>query len=171
MVAPRLKTHDSFDLYDQDFYTWTQDQADRLRTLAPQPGLDLERLAEEVAELGRSELGKTYNHLVHTCAHLLEAPSATSDEPQRHWRGEVVNQQRQARTAFTPGMRQKIDVAALWADAIRLANATLRDHGDAEIAQPPACAFTLEDLLAPDFDPDAALIRVKGTRADARDGG
>ena len=61
------------DLYDRDFYSWTQDQAARLRALAPHSGLDLENLADEVADLGRSERNKTFHHLVQACTHLLEA--------------------------------------------------------------------------------------------------
>jgi hypothetical protein len=44
-------------LYDEDFYAWTQQQAALLRRLPP-PGneLDLEHIAEEIEDLGRSDL-------------------------------------------------------------------------------------------------------------------
>ncbi len=44
-------------LDDEDFYAWTQDQAEALRALARQRWngpLDLEHLSEEVEELGRA---------------------------------------------------------------------------------------------------------------------
>jgi hypothetical protein len=157
-------------LYDLDFYSWTQDQAARLRALTPQSGLDLENLADEVADLGRSERNKTFHHLLQACTQLLKAAQSTAEEPQRHWRAETVSQQQQARTAFTPGMRQHLDIYDVWSDALKLANAGLRDFGEPNIYPAPACSFQLDDLLEETFDPEAALIRVKGALADARNG-
>ena len=168
-TAPNRVQSDS-DLYDLDFYAWTQDQAERLRALPPHAGLDIEILAEEVADLGRSELNKTVHHLVWICVHLVKAAQPSAQEPQRHWRGETVNHQQQARKAFTPGMRQHIDIADVWADALQIANAGLRDFGEPQIDPAPACPFQLDDLLDRAFDADAALVRVKGALADARDG-
>ncbi len=170
MPAPKLKTRDGSDLYDRDFYTWTQDQAERLRALAGQDQIDIAHLAEEVADLGRSELNKTFHHLVQVCAHLLKAAHSTVQAPQRHWRGETVNHQRQALRTFTPGMRQHLALSDVWADALQLANAGLRDFGEPAIDPSPACPFQLDDLLDRDFDSEAALIRVKGALADAYDG-
>ena len=45
------------DLYDEDFYAWTQQQAEVLRThFQGDNRLDVEHLAEEVEDLGKSEL-------------------------------------------------------------------------------------------------------------------
>ena len=55
-------------------------------------------------------------------------------------------------------------------DALKLTKAGLRDFGEPEIDPAPACTFQLDDLLEADFDPEAALIRVKGALADAREG-
>lgn len=46
------------ELYDQDFYVWTQRQAEALRRLAetrPNVGLDFPHLIEEVEDLGTSQ--------------------------------------------------------------------------------------------------------------------
>jgi len=44
-------------LYDEDFYAWTQHQAALLRRLSPAGNeLDLEHIAEEIEDLGRSDL-------------------------------------------------------------------------------------------------------------------
>ena len=44
-------------LYEEDFYAWTQQQADLLRRLPPLGNeLDLEHIAEEIEDLGRSDL-------------------------------------------------------------------------------------------------------------------
>ena len=97
-------------LYDQDFYLWSQDQAQRLRALEGDNRLDTGNLAEEVADLGRSELNKVASHLYQACAHLLVAAWSPSDAPQGHWRVEIRNHLREARRTFTPGMRQQLDL-------------------------------------------------------------
>jgi hypothetical protein len=46
------------DLYEHDFYAWTQLQAKELRRFArsrPNLPLDLPHIAEEIADLGRSQ--------------------------------------------------------------------------------------------------------------------
>ena len=49
-------------LYDEDFYAWTQEQAELLRRGgAGANGLDIELIAEEIEDLGKSEL-----HACHT---------------------------------------------------------------------------------------------------------
>ena len=48
-------------LYDTDFYAWTQDQARKLREVRDNR-LDAEHLAEEVADLGKSELRAVKAH-------------------------------------------------------------------------------------------------------------
>ena len=44
-------------LYEEDFYAWTQQQAELLRRLPPVGNeLDIENIAEEIEDLGRSDL-------------------------------------------------------------------------------------------------------------------
>jgi len=143
-------------LYERDFYLWTQDQAKRLRALRGDNRLDVAHLAEEVEDLGRSELNKVFHHLVQLVAHLLEYTHVGRADPHRHWRSEIRNHQRQARKAFTPGMRQHLDADEIWAEAVRLANDKLLDFGDPTLPPSIPRAFDLTDLLAEAFDIDAA---------------
>jgi len=161
-------------LYERDFYLWTQDQASRLRALADDrrikaTDLDLDHLAEEVADLGRSELNKVAMHLVQMLAHLLKHAWADHAEAHDHWRSEIRTHQIQARRTFTPGMRQNLRLDALWRDALRLAEAKLADHDDPPLPGGVACPFTLDDLLAEDFD--IAAAREACARALAATGG
>ena len=58
-------------LYDQDFYAWTQRQADLLRSNRLGE-LDIENLIEEIASLGRQERQELRNRLGVLLGHLLK---------------------------------------------------------------------------------------------------
>ena len=58
-------------LYDQDFYAWSNQQAALLR--AGQSGLaDLERIAEEIESMGKTELRELTSRLKILILHLLK---------------------------------------------------------------------------------------------------
>jgi len=60
-------------LYDADFYAWTQEQAELLRRLpAVSNRLDVELIAEEIEDLGRSELHAVQSLCEHIIEHLLK---------------------------------------------------------------------------------------------------
>jgi hypothetical protein len=69
---------------------------------------------------------------------------AAGDAPS--WRADAIDFRRQARDAFTPSMRQKIDVAALYADALAALPETI--IGQAPLSVPDVCPRTLEELLS-----------------------
>ena len=155
-------------LYDTDFYAWTQRQAELLQESGDNR-LDRDHLAEEVADLGRSELRACESHLLQALIHLVKLAGSTGDQPQGHWEGEVGLQLIQARKAFSPGMRQHMGPASLWQSAVRIANRQLSDYSETRIPADFPCPFTLDDLLAPDFEPADARARIE--RALAAHGG
>ena len=148
-------------LYERDFYTWTQEQAARLRELRGHNRLDVEHLSDEVADLGRSELNKTEEHLLQTLAHLIKAAARPDSEPAGHWRKEAFTHQRQARRAFSPGMRQHLDIDAIWRDALADANDSFAANEEEQVTAPARCPLTLDQLVAERFDRDAALDAVR----------
>ena len=61
-------------LHDEDFYAWTQAQAEELRRLAasrPNLPLDLELIAEEIQDLGKSERDAVLSLTQRIIEHLL----------------------------------------------------------------------------------------------------
>jgi Domain of unknown function DUF29 len=68
-------------LYDEDFYAWTQQQAGLLRRM-PRVGteLDLDNIAEEIEDLGRSDLRTAQSLVEHIIEHLLKLEFAGLDE-------------------------------------------------------------------------------------------
>ena len=151
------------DLYERDFYSWTQDQAARLRGLAGRNDLDVAHLADEVADLGKSELNKVRQHLLQAFVHLIKLAVSPDDQPRGHWSAEVRNQLRQARDAYSPGMRQQIDLDRLWQAALADARDQLADYGEAGPFPGETCPFPLAELVEGDLSVDDALNRLRQT--------
>ena len=147
-------------LYDTDFYAWTQDQARKLREVRDDR-LDAEHLAEEVADLGKSELRAVKAHLLQLFVHLLKAAFSPADRPRAGWRGEARQHRLLMCDAFTPSMRDKIGLNELWAAAVATANDQLAEWGEPTLPPDLACPLDLDDLTAADFDVDAAVDRLK----------
>jgi hypothetical protein len=59
------------ELYDQDFYAWTQEQAALLREGAVHD-LDVINLAEELSDLGSNLIHAVHSHLYQLLRHLLK---------------------------------------------------------------------------------------------------
>jgi hypothetical protein len=70
-MAEALHTGDDLSLYDRDFYTWTQDQAAALRR-GRFKGLDLEHLAEEIEDWGKSERSAIESYAARILEHALK---------------------------------------------------------------------------------------------------
>src|SRR3954447_24002879 len=81
------------DLYEQDFYAWTQAQARELRRFAatrPNLPLDLPHLAEEIADLGKGQRDGLRSWTARIIEHLLLLEHSRSPEPRRGWIREIV---------------------------------------------------------------------------------
>ena len=144
-------------LYERDILGWAEQQAVLLRRLANgervNAAIDWPHVIEEVQDVGLSELRACESLLRQAMVHLHKPGAAPDDPAAAHWRGETAAFLADAAARFTPSMRQRIDLDALWRRALRQIAA---ERGSA----PPsaACPFTLEELLAEDSD-IAALAR------------
>jgi hypothetical protein len=58
-------------------------------------------------------------------------------------------------------MRKDIDLADIWQRSLVQANDDLRDHGEPTVPGDLSCPVTLDDLLAPDFEPADARARIE----------
>jgi hypothetical protein len=138
------------DLYDRDILYWAESQADLLRRLGRGEavnGVDWEHVVEEIEDVGRSELHSVQSQLNLMLLHLLKIWLLPDNEAVGHWRAEVVAFQKNAARRFTPSMRQRIDVAKLYDDAIE----QLEAGGQRPV--PPrrwqaTCPLTLDQLLS-----------------------
>jgi hypothetical protein len=97
------------ELYDEDFYAWTQQQAQALRThFRGDNRLDVEHLAEEVEDLGRSELHAIESYVENIMAHLLKLDFSSLEWPRSHWRKEIFAFRRSLRRRMTPSLRRAV---------------------------------------------------------------
>jgi hypothetical protein len=96
------------DLYEQDFYACNQQQAEALRTQFNGDNRLDEHLAQEVADLGKSELHAVESFIEHIIAHLLKLDDSGQAAPRAHWRAEIVNFRQNIDRKISPSVRRKI---------------------------------------------------------------
>jgi hypothetical protein len=143
--------------HDSDFYGWTQEQAGILReTPAEDTRLDIANLAEEIEDMGRAEIPAISSLLRQTVIHLLKLAIEPDSPSVDHWFDETVTFQGDAVLAFSPGLKQRLDLEKIWRVACNGATRSLERHGVVVPQLPAACPFSLDDLLDPDFDPETA---------------
>ena len=154
-MATRVKQ-----LYDEDFYAWTRDQAAALRRLADERWngpLDLLHLAEEVEDLGSEQQWAVESQLERIIEHLLKLEFSPSRHPRRQWMISINSARGEIERRLTPSVRREVEpgLATLYRRARRNANLALLDHGETEAARalPDACPYAFDDLLAEEWWP------------------
>jgi hypothetical protein len=98
-------------LYEQDFYAWTQQQVELLRSGHLQ-ALDIENLIEEIESLGKQQRQELRNRLGILLGHLLKwhfQPAARS----RSWWGTIREQRREIQELLedNPSLKPYLDEA------------------------------------------------------------
>jgi Domain of unknown function DUF29 len=143
--------------HDTDFYGWTQEQAGILRATSPaDTRLDIDNLAEEIEGMGRAEVLAISSLLRQTLIHLLKSALEPESQTLSRWFEEIVTFQGDAVLAFSPGLKQRLDLEKIWRVACNGATRTLENRGVVVPQLPSTCPLSLDDLLDPEFDPGAA---------------
>jgi hypothetical protein len=145
--------------YDEDFYAWTQYQAEVLRSLRTDDNrFDREHLAEEIEDLGKSERDTVESQIVKILEHLLKLAYSPADRPRYGWMGSIADARRILRKRLTPTLRRYVedDLAELYRDGREAAELSLRDHGehDAAVILPASCPFSLDRILDREWYPE-----------------
>jgi uncharacterized protein DUF29 len=141
--------------YDTDFFTWTQQQAAALRA-KDVAALDLEHLAEEIADLGQSIEHAIESHLERLLVHLLKLRHDPATRPRRGWRVTVAHARHEIakHVRRNPGLQHY--PAQVLVEAYRYARrqaALAMDRPPATV--PEACPWPVEQVLDEDFWPEA----------------
>lgn len=140
-------------LYEQDYYAWIEKQAVLLRT-GQTADLDLDYLAEEIEDMGRSQRRAVTSALVIVLAHLLKY--RFQPEHRSHsWRATLREHRRRLRDEFvdSPSLRPYAEriLAECYQDACEDA---ADETGLPLQAFPSVCPFALEQVLDRNFLPD-----------------
>jgi len=143
------------DLYDTDFYAWTQTQAAALA--AGHLGeLDLKNLAEEIESLGKNDWRELEDRLEVLLMHLLKWRYQPEMRQTGHsWSSTIFTQRHRIarRLRQSPSLRPQ--VAGMIEEVYPVARYVARDETRMRLdAFPEACPWTPEQVLDPEFWPE-----------------
>ena len=137
--------------YDTDILTWSEHQAELLRRHAAgeranDGAIDWPNIIEEIESVGRSELHAVESLLGQALRHMLKAEAWPLARDAPSWRADAIDFRQQAQRRFVESMRQRIDVARLYRQALRAIPETMDDQ--APLPLPQDCPVTLDELLS-----------------------
>jgi Domain of unknown function DUF29 len=145
-------------LYDDDILLWSEQQAAAIRRLGRNAReipneLDIENVAEEIEGVGRSELAAVESYLELIFVHLIRLLVEPDSTTVRHWRSEIAAFHANAQRRYSPSMRQRIDVNALWRSAREQSLLAYEGAQHERVAGLSTDApFALDELLAERID-------------------
>jgi hypothetical protein len=149
------------DLYDEDFYAWTQQQAKALRShFKGDNRIDALHLAEEVEDLGKSELHAVESYIENVIEHLLKLDYSGSIEARDHWRAEVDAFRASIERKITPKIRQQVEteLEALYDRARRgVARSSHRHEPDLVRRLPKHCPYDWNAIWLRDVFAEAGI--------------
>src|SRR5918994_6690943 len=124
-------------LYEEDFYAWTRDQAQALRRLAatrPNLALDFPHLIEEVADLGISQRDAVRSQLRRIIEHCLKLEYSPAREPRAGWHETIIDARILLEDKLTRTLRRGLQrrLPVLYHQARRVVEGSLRLYGEAE---------------------------------------
>jgi hypothetical protein len=148
MMATRIKPAPT-ELYKEDFYVWTQRQAELLRARRFED-LDLEHLIEEVEELGDTKLSAVLHNARVVMEHLLKLQHSPATDPRNGWRATVLEHRSRLEVELTPRLAQIMaaELPRMYRLARRSASVSMRDQDEhaAVGALPETCPYTPDEI-------------------------
>ena len=142
------------ELYDRDFFEWTQVNADLLSRGCFETA-DVEHIAEELADLGKSDKREVKSFLRRLIMHLLKwhmQPGQRSSS----WRASIGDSRVQLTDIFeqSPSLRRfaSESMEAVYPDAREMA---AEETGLRETAFPAECPYSFDHLMDRRFFPDS----------------
>jgi hypothetical protein len=94
-------------LYEDDFYAWTRQQAEIIRRLPVMDNrFDRDRVAEEIADLGKSERRTVHSQIRRIIEHFLKLQYSPAEAPRRDWQATIVDARAELSEALTSTLRR-----------------------------------------------------------------
>jgi len=145
------------ELYDQDFYAWTQEQAALLREGAWHE-LDREHLVEEIESLGRSERKELRSYLEGLVLHLLKW-RYQPDYRSRSWRDSIEENRACIPECLQENPSLRPQLPTLLVECYPRARRKAARQTRLPLATfPETCPWTVEPLLDNAFWPEQELL-------------
>jgi hypothetical protein len=135
------------DLYETDFVSWAEQQADALHRRAANE-IDWENVAEEIGILARSDRRDIHNRLAVICVHLLKWTYQRGLRS-RSWRRSIIEARDQIANLVEESPSLVSRLAKAYADGHRIAEL---ETGLADL--PKTCPWTIDQVLSHNFMPD-----------------
>jgi Domain of unknown function DUF29 len=149
-----MTTRPAEELYEHDFFAWTQLQARELRRFArtrPNLPLDLIHLAEEVADLGKEQRNALRSWTVRIIEHLLLLEHSPAEAPPRGWIDEIIGFRDEIEARLTPTLRRDLarQLPGLYERARRRVARKLELYGEADNVPPlpERSPYSLDQVL------------------------
>ena len=145
--------------YDDDFYAWTQYQAEVLRSLRTRDNrFDREHVAEEIEDLGKSERDTVRSQIRRILEHFLKLAYSPAGDPRYGWRGSIIDARAELDDKLSPTLRRDIVgvLDKLYSTARKRVALDLQERGEQNAAAslPAECPYTLDQILADDWYPE-----------------
>jgi Domain of unknown function DUF29 len=145
--------------YEDDFYAWTQYQAEVLRTLRTRDNrFDREHLAEEIQDLGNSYRDAVRSQIRRILLHFLKLAHSPARDPRSDWMGSIIDARAEIEDKLTRSLRHDVEemLPRLYAVSRKRAALELQRHGEPGAVQslPAECPYTVDQILAEDWYPE-----------------
>jgi hypothetical protein len=147
--------------YEDDFYAWTQYQAEVLRALRTDDNrFDREHLAEEVEDLGSNQREAVRSQVRRILLHFLKLAHSPAADPRSDWMNSVDDARAEIEDRLSPSLRRDIEesLPRLYNKVKKSAARDLAHYGEhaAAASIPAQCPYSLDQILAEDWYPGPA---------------
>src|SRR5206468_9175037 len=115
--------------YEDDFYAWTQHQAEVLRSMPVSDNrFDRAHVAEEIEDLGRSQRDAVRSQIRRIIEHFLKLAYSPSRQPRFDWMASIAEARSSLGDKISPTLRQDAEamLVRLYRDGRRQAELALR---------------------------------------------
>jgi len=145
--------------YEDDFYAWTQYQAEVLRTLRTRDNrFDREHVAEEIEDLGKSERDAVRSQIRRIIEHFLKLTYSAAEGPRFGWIESIEDARDTLEDKLSTTLRRDAENALneLYRRGRRRAARALCQYGETEAADalPVNCPYTIDDICREDWYPE-----------------
>jgi Domain of unknown function DUF29 len=138
-------------LYDEDIVLWSERQAELLRRVAAGEPVseapDWPNIVEEIESVGSEQIHAVTSLLRQALIHMLKAEAWPQSRDAPNWRADAIGFRAQASDRYVASMRQKIDLARLYRQALRAIPETVDGIAPLPIESEMP---TLDELLSDD---------------------